>query len=429
MTYIAVALAVITLAVITFSLLKPARALSAYIITRPMIQPFIFLQHTVLGIPYAYIWGGMLPVLYLVNLTLRRWVLVCHKMIPLFIILFLSAFSMAVSIDAVASVAGIVKIIAAIAAYGVAYNIVKDTESAENIIKAIVISSIVPLLFGFYQSITGEYDQLWESVTQRTNSVFGVGNGYGIYLSITMCALMILLLQKGMSKKTRLVYLAIFAGMAASQVLALNRGTWIALSGAIAVAIIPYRRKIKLRWFVAGGVLIAVFFSGTIIERFTVTTYRWDGTEADTFGDRINYWQQLLPQVMERPLLGHGIGTTGEIEGSRPPHNDYIRFAMDIGIPGALVYMYFLLSLALFYFRRIKYRRGNELWRYNFSMLVLTIYFIVISSTQNIAESPTNLGFFLVLNGMVVKLNMLKPAAKHSPRQVQRGLLAGVERR
>jgi len=416
-------LAVVTLAVVLFSLLKPHRVLSVYIITRPMIQPFIFLQQTLFGVPYSLLWAGILPVVYAINVFYGRWKIFCYKSLPLLAILALSILSMAVSVDLELSYAGAVKITCAVLAYGAAFNLVRGGESANKIITAIVLSSVIPLAFGLYQAVTGQYDQIYSSVTDRVNSVFGVGNAYGIYLTITMCAAIMLISQPDLKRNTRLFYIGLLAAMCASQVLALNRGTWIALVLAIGVSLLPYRRKVKIRWFVIGGLVLGMAFSGVIVKRLTETTYRYDGTEANTFQGRIDYWNYLMPQILEKPVLGHGIGTTGEVPGSRQPHNDYLRFAMDIGIVGSLLYIYFLVSLAWFFFSRLRTRRGRELWRYNFPMSVLNIYFIIISSTQNITVSFINFGFFLMLNGAIVRLNTLQSASVHVTEKKPLGLL------
>lgn len=412
MNTLVIILTVLTIVTAAFSLLVPSRLLSVYIITRPMIQPFIFLQYTFFVIPYSYIWAAILPLLYAVNFVTRGWTLLCHKSMPLVIILILSAFSLVVSIDIGASIDGLIKMLLGFLAFGTAYNATKSTKDVDQIVLAIALASVVPLAFGFYQELTGNFSQIHVSVTNRVNSVFGIGNAYGIFLTITMCAVMILLLQKNIKRNTRVLYVGLLAAMVVSQILALNRGTWLALTMGILVALVPYRRKVKIRWIVIGALLIAVTFSGVIIKRFTETHVRWDGSQANTFEGRQQYWISMIPDILDKPVLGYGIGTTGEVEGSPAPHNDYLRMTKDIGIFGGLVYTYFLVSLVFFFLRRKKIVGGIELWRYNFPMTVLNVYFVIISTTQNITQSFINFGFFLILNGAVIRLNMVRPKKK-----------------
>lgn len=405
----------LTLAIIVFSITTPRRILATYVITRPLIQPFIFLQLTFFGLPYSVIWAGILPFMVLTSLILKRWVIFCARSWPLWVLLALSVASLPGSIDTATSINGIIRMVSALLAFIAAYNIVKSTQDVDAIARAIAFAAIIPLLFGFYQELTGNYSQIHTSVTDRVNSVFGVGNAYGIFLTITMAPVIMALLKKGLNRKWFYFYLTILAAILVSQILALNRGTWVALTFGILVALIPYRRRVKLRWIVVPAFLIAIVFSGVIIERFTTTHIRWDGTEANTFLNRQSMWTSMIPMILEKPILGHGIGTTGEVGEFKAPHNDYLRMAMDLGVMGGLIYAYFLVSLATLFFFSRKSTGEMQLWKYNFPMTVINIYIVIISATQNVTHSFINFGFFLILNGAVIKLNRIQ-AMNNKPR-------------
>ncbi|MCU7862094.1 MAG: O-antigen ligase family protein [Candidatus Thiodiazotropha sp. (ex Lucinoma kastoroae)] len=327
----------------------------------------------------------------------------------MFIILVIAVVSLGYTVDVRASLEGVTKIFSAFCAYGIAYNSVKNYVDANRVVNSIVLASIVPLLFGFYQAITGNYDQVHAGATERVNSVFGVGNAYGIFLSCTICAVTIALLNKSIGLKQRIFFIVLLFGMLASQVLALNRGTWLALTASVILALFPYRKKVKIRWFILGALVITAAFSGVIYERLTTVSYDWQGQKQDTLKGRIDYWRSIIPMILDDPIAGHGIGTTAEYENddiSRPPHNDYIRLAMDIGIPGSILYAYFLLSLSHNFLRK-RNVVGDKLFRYNFPMAVLSSYFVVISMTQNVIYSLTNFIIFMALAGTVIKLNLI----------------------
>lgn len=411
MNTIAMVIAAITALAVIVSIFKPARALSVYAISRPMIQPFIFLKYQLVIIPYSYMWALILPLIYVVNFFRGRWKFLCYKSTPLFIIIVIATISIGYSIDVAASIEGVVKILAGFCAFGIAYNSVKNSQDADRIIYSVILASIIPMLFGFYQAGTGNYGQIHVAVVARISSVFGLGNAYGIFLSITMCAVFMVISNQALSKKTRVMLIVLLSSMVISQVLALNRGTWLAMSGAVMVTLIMYRRHVKIRWFIIGVTVIAIAFSGLIYNRFADEGYKQSGERKDTLKGRVENWQNILPLILERPILGYGIGTTDDQRRSRKgihsPHNDYIRLAMDIGIPGSLIYLYFLVSLALFYLRRRNFIAGG-MWRYNFPMAILATYFVVISSTQNVIYNLTNFVLFVMLNGTVIKLNLLQ---------------------
>ncbi|MCU7934742.1 MAG: O-antigen ligase family protein [Candidatus Thiodiazotropha sp. (ex Dulcina madagascariensis)] len=325
-------------------------------------------------------------------------------------ILILSVLSIGFSVNVSASLEGVVKIATMFCAYGIAYNSVKSLHDVDHIINSILIASIFPLFFGIYQAITGQYDQIYTGAIERINSVFGVGNAYGIFLTITICASIISLMRKGLSKIGRIVIIVLLCLMIVSQILALNRGTWIALCVAIFIAIIPYKKDINLRWFIIGAILIFSVFSGIIYDRFTNEGYRPTGEKRDTLSNRVEYWYSAVPMIMDRPIIGHGIGTTASKNDERSllaPHNDYIRLALDIGILGSIVYIYFLVSLAL-YFLRKRNKINDVMFRYNFPMAVMNSYFVIISTTQNIVYNMVSFVIYMILNGAIIKLNVVE---------------------
>jgi O-antigen ligase len=422
MNLIAVAIALITLFLFILFFTRPNYIIALYAITRPIIQPFIFLHHKLYFLPYSVLWAVILPITLVVNYFLKSWRLVFYNSLSFILILLLAVLSIPYSIDYQASVDGLMKLLVDFSAFCIAYNSVKTYKDVDKIIVSITLSSIVPLLFGFYQSITGQYDQIFSRVgaIDRVSSLFGVGNAYGIYLSITMCAALIMLLRKDLSSKVRMFYIAMFSLMVASQVLALNRGTWIAFSLAATFSVFVFHKNIRIRWFVLGALVIMLAFSSTIYKRFTEEGTKWTGEEKDTFQDRIDTWANLVPLIYKRPLLGYGVGTTGSTEeqnGIQQPHNDYVKLAMDLGLPGVIVYIYFLMTLSLFYLKR---RRGrfDRIIHYNFPMAVLTCYMIIISTTQNIIFNMTNFVFFLILNGAVIKINYIHLSMESSRRSL-----------
>lgn len=405
-----IAFAVLTIAVFLFSVLRPGKVLKLYMISRPIIQPFIFLQYKMGSIPFSWLWSMFLPITYLLHIFRRDWRIVCPKSRPLLLLFLLGAFSMIYAIDLKESLEGVIKIMTAYFAFGIAYNSVRSNTDGLNILKGMVLSSVVPLSYGFYQKISGNYDQIIDMSVKRVSSVFGVGNAYGIYLSIVLCATIVLIMNSK-TKKQWLFYGLFFCALLASQVLALNRGTWIAFTAGSIVAVFTFWEKVNKKVLLVLVVGMGVFASGIVYERFTEVRYRYTGEVADTFQGRVETWRSLVPLIMERPLHGYGVGAcrTTELAGNREhiaPHNDYVLLAIEMGLFGPIIHFFFLSSFIFYYFRRRK--KLDFHWKYNFPLLILAVYFLIISSTQNIVYNLTNFVFYNVLNGVAVKVNELQ---------------------
>jgi len=73
-----------------------------------------------------------------------------------------------------------------------------------------------------------------------------------------------------------------------------------------------------------------------------------------TFSGRSNIWDQLLPLVYERPLLGYGFSTFKQPDiikeyvhvtfEAKSTHNSYLELALSIGVPAMVLWTFYVLS-------------------------------------------------------------------------------------
>lgn len=386
-----------------------------YIVVKPVIQPFALLQFKIFGLPIA-----SLPSIFLIIITImhilfsRNFRISVGHVTILFILLWWSVISLYNSPDLLSSIDGVIKITIGICMMLLVYNSVNDISDIRKILWGVSFSVLFPIIAGFYQAVTGKYDILRDSSVDRVSSVFGVGNAFGIFMSISMIAiLMLFFLEREWRNKSILIFL--LGCLAVLQVLALNRGTWIALLFGLFVGFVFYKEKIKLRWFFLAIALVAVFLGGQIVNRFEAINHVDEsGRVHNTFQGRINYWRTIIPIIMDEPVIGYGIGSSDKItarylNNEMAPHNDYIRLALEIGIPGALLYIFFLLLELIRNLRKVRFR---ENWEVNLPMLVLIIYFCIISLTQNIIHNTVNFPLFMAIVGLSMKFNKIYDSKK-----------------
>jgi len=96
-------------------------------------------------------------------------------------------------------------------------------------------------------------------------------------------------------------------------------------------------------------VLLALILPGAVYER--LETGWGGGLNAITAGRVDDIWLPLLPEIMESPIWGHGLGSTmwsaamrsGRILEVTHPHNAYLQALMDLGVVGlVLLFSYFV---------------------------------------------------------------------------------------
>jgi hypothetical protein len=116
---------------------------------------------------------------------------------------------------------------------------------------------------------------------------------------------------------------------------------WLIGIGLAGMALLRLKCPTKLKLAAMAGVFI--FGLGVFEVRF----HQYFEAGATSAGARLDYWRAAVEITEERPLLGSGPGTFGELyqrlksadsEMARLAHNDYLEQFSDSGIPGGLAY-------------------------------------------------------------------------------------------
>jgi len=383
-----------------------------YIFFRPLLQQYAMEGHTVFAnIPLTGTFSLILVVYSLVVCIARKgYSLLPANVIFIYLLLLWSVISFINSIDPVWSTGCVLKILSAVALYSLIYNSIQTPSDARKVLYSIVLAAIVPMVIGYYQFIFAAGGRGLAGLATRVKGTLGMANAYGIFLSICFCSVMILLLRQE-KRWHRNFLILILSSILVSTIIALNRGTWIALAVALLFGYVGYWSKVKARWIIICGVLLAVIFSGMVVQRFMQLkeTEHWQRT--NTLGRRIEMWKDVMRLIPQHPINGFGIGTAPHVYkrsyGDKAvPHNDYIRLFLEIGMPGLLLYLIFLFKEL---YRNIKLIFHQENWFVNFPVLVCVIYWIIISSVQNIVYHVVNFPLFLALIAVSRRWNELFP--------------------
>jgi O-antigen ligase len=386
----------------TILFLNPIAVSVTYLLLRPLLQPFAYHHYPLIGpVPLTSLFSVLLIIIAYFNALTNKKSSTWHMiMLPLYGLLFFSILSIANTPSYYYSVAGLIKILCGISMYVLVFNAVQKREQLRTILWCIVLSSLIPMAIGYYQFVT-KTGHAWKSAfyaSRRPDSCFGEWNIYGEFLCVCIVtALMLLLLEKGPTIKKILLGI-ILTLLVSSLVISLNRGSWVSLSAGVVISSLVFIKKVKLRWIVLTALIIFVSTGGFIYKRFQQLDEKWDGYSQNTLQGRIDYWQKLIPLIVDKPLIGYGIGSSVIVgdqyfKKGMAPHNDYLRLALETGIPGALLYLIFLYWVFLKeLFDRIKKR-----WEIGYPILILIVYVIVLSAFQNIIYNVTIFPMFTAL--------------------------------
>ncbi|MDP3837075.1 MAG: O-antigen ligase family protein [bacterium] len=180
-----------------------------------------------------------------------------------------------------------------------------------------------------------------------------------LLLPIFLCVFLLLSL-----KRTRLdVYLYSFLGLFYITILffTYTRGAYLALLVTfLIVGVVKFKKFLVVGAFV---LLFAYIVTPSLQERFNSIF------QANPYGSlswRISLWRDGYNYFLDRPWQGYGLGTAERIVaanrdfrlGSPDPHNDYLRIALDGGLP--LLAAHLLTAFLLIWFAALAFFREHR---------------------------------------------------------------------
>lgn len=256
--------------------------------------------------------------------------------------------SLLYSIGKVTSLVGIATLGSVVAFVILVIMVLQEGRTARLFVWALFLSSLVPLTMGLYQlSQTG-----WDNIGKRgvmgsfTNTnTFAyflfvlLGFGIGVFPRAQTLAARILLFS----------YLGLCGGLL---FFTLTKGAWLAVVGCGVV----YMFMMKSVKPVVAALLIALLL-GIAFWNPLATRIKYGFAQQN----RMEAWKHMIDVGVQKPILGHGFGTTLDIaerieEHSyrMVPHNDFVRIFVELGVVGLAAFFYFLYSAL---------REGYEIFR------------------------------------------------------------------
>jgi O-antigen ligase len=112
----------------------------------------------------------------------------------------------------------------------------------------------------------------------------------------------------------------------------------------------------------------------------------------ESLSNRLPLWRECLDYLIRDPILGYGYGTfwtperveqVSNNQGWSVPtaHNGYLDAALDLGLPGVVLYVSLLIG-ALFYWHRLYQRTGQPLYLYALCLLAWLVLTLITESFQ-----------------------------------------------
>ncbi len=393
------------LVAVPLMILDEERGLLALLFVRPMMDVFgdrtvTFFDRYTINIAALV---SLLVIVWAVVILLRRRVRVWH--IPLFwpltLLLLIGIAGFAGTDSTSATLTEVVRIAGIILVYLLAATLITTQESRTRLRTVLLWSLSVPALLGIYQAVTKTGLQFGD-VGNRIYGTFAHPNSMAFYLVVTMTVALgwMLMLPKG--KRAALVLLQLL--LAVLLIMTYTRSAWIGM--AIVLAIVGFMRFRKIL-FIGGVVAVLVLALYPFANRILINIANvdlnqtqlvrriTDTTDDSSFSFRTELWQQMAPESLERPILGHGLGTFTILRERQiitffqgtEAHNDYLRFAVETGFVGLAAFLLLLAAL----FRRLvaAYKATRSTPEGTMALAVLGLFgaYLVMSFFDNLLQT------------------------------------------
>lgn len=395
----------ISMALVFF--VNPLFAMMIFLFIRPSIEPLINIQ-IVPGIPIVGFFALWITIFLVFEfLRNRTYNLKIPNIGLLWLLLPFSIFSMFNSVNMIVSFAHLLRVIGWISIYVLIFNLVKTRDDTKKVIIVLILSSVIPLIVGYYQLFThtGMIDRL-RGINRITSVFAGQPDTCAVFFSMIFFITLFLFTQ------AKVLLMRIILLIAKILILILiiftyHRGSWIGLL--MGMVIISFFHKKILKYIIPLFLLITVLFPAQITQRITEIFMPPTKYVTSALSTRVDLWKTSLFQAIpQHPFFGCGIG--GADEAIRKyfilkaiPHNDYLRLAVEIGILGALLYVTFLVLEIRYYLKKIITNTNREL---NVIVLGLLIYFIITSFAQNNFYNVNNMAIVFSMLAVSKKMNL-----------------------
>jgi O-antigen ligase len=267
-----------------------------------------------------------------------------------------------------------------------------DRKMARNIIKAMYLSSVIPLTYGLLQLITGQGNLITDGYV-RIQSCFNHPAHFSMYLMFMFCLAYATLLDK------RAKYPFLLFGYICVLVLLLvatyTRISWLGTVVCFVYLSWVYgRRRYAIMAFVIGAIALPVL-GRDILHRMQAIELFLDSSDLtdrnNSMGWRFYFWTHLIDAWKEQPWFGYGTGSSivfgKELMGVwTSPHNGYLRVLYETGIVGFLAFLWVIGTMLSQAFRLLRQNLNQEVKLIAHIYVTMILAYLILNLTDNILE-------------------------------------------
>lgn len=313
--------------------------------------------------------------------------------------LLVSLFSLINTGNFIISFADWFRLVSVIVIFNYAYLYLSGEDNLRFLIYLVLLSSILPLCFGFYQFLFNA-GNLFTPGFNRIYGTFVHPNVFGQYLLVVFF-LVFYFISNHKSNRIFRIGLYLLISLIIFEIYhTFARGVWIALFVSLILYSLSYRALGRKFFYLLIAALLISFVYANIQERFMDITHP-GSYHMSSWEWRVMVWNKTVSSIKEHPIIGHGLGMYKQ-KFYFAAHNDYLRLAYEIGILGLIFYLYFPCYILFESIKNSLSAGDTYEKKKNAIVICLIVALLIMSTADNLARSTGILIYmFCVLGGLV----------------------------
>lgn len=368
-------------------------------------------------------------------LTLRRSLTILPILAPYLVFLAVPLITLLWTPTPLESVRGLFRFIGYLALMWLIVDVIVSKAQVRRMVLVLILSTLIPIISGFYQAITGSGQFIWAGA--GFNRIYGFAGGpftLAFYLVMIMPLVLIFLLEQrqgqdqdaptGQWRFNRLGLGLLLGLIGVALVLTFIRGAWIAVVASLlllglARGSLRYR-QLLLTIPAAAGVVLLTFTPA--LERLQQVT---DPTS--TLFGRLEVWRLAVDWLLASPLnLLAGVGmkafeyyyvllagpTTAGLYWRREsflignrPHNELLGFMLDVGLIGVVALLVVFFTLGRLAWRIYRNAQDRDLRLVALAFLIGFAGLLVGAVADNVFSQPSVAVYFWIMAGLVMAID------------------------
>jgi O-antigen ligase len=289
-----------------------------------------------------------------------------NSTIPALLMLFWTGLGVFVAISRLGTVHALFYLFKAALFYFYIINNVTTKRKLKAIVNMLIIGLAFQSAIGLAQKVLGRslglgflgevQGRFWFELA-RVRGTLGFPNQFGAYLIMIIPLVASLFI---FSRKTliRLLYAVVVIISLLSLFYTMSRSSWFGMIVAVIVMFIILMTRRRLDGRVIGSlIVVAVVIAFIAYSFWDVINLRF--STGGTGENRMLMIRIAIPIILSHPILGVGLSnyayySYSKFEFWKPVHNEYLRLAAEIGIPGLIFFLIFIFFIYREAFRNIK---------------------------------------------------------------------------